>query len=122
MAIHHGPQDSKASQPSMSKASSRQRVPSEGGQQAQWPMRIAKALARAGLCSRREAERWIAEGRVSVNGERLASPARDVEQSDKIVVDGKALPAAEPPRLWRYHKPRGRVTTHRDPQDRKSVV
>lgn len=85
------------------------------------PMRIAKALARAGLCSRREAERWIAEGRVSVNGEVLASPARDVGPKDRIEVDGKALPEAEPPRLWRYHKPRGLVTTHKDPQGRATV-
>jgi 23S rRNA pseudouridine2605 synthase len=84
-------------------------------------MRIAKALARAGLCSRREAERWIAQGRVSVNGEVLASPARDVSDRDHIEVDGKELPAPEPPRLWRYHKPRGLVTTHADPQGRKTV-
>jgi 23S rRNA pseudouridine2605 synthase len=84
-------------------------------------MRIAKALARAGLCSRREAERWIAEGRVRVNGEVLTSPARDVSPRDRIEVDGEALPAAEPPRLWRYHKPKGLVTTHRDPQGRPTV-
>ena len=85
------------------------------------PMRIAKALARAGLCSRREAERWIAEGRVSVNGEVLASPARDVSPADRILVDGKELPSPEPPRLWRYHKPKGLVTTHADPQGRPTV-
>jgi 23S rRNA pseudouridine2605 synthase len=85
------------------------------------PMRIAKALARAGLCSRREAERWIAEGRVSVNGEVLASPARDVGPRDKVLVDGNPLPATEPPRLWRYHKPRGLVTSHADPQGRPTV-
>src|SRR5262245_36866869 len=85
------------------------------------PERIAKVMARAGLCSRREAERWIAEGRVSVNDEVLASPARDVGPGDRILVDGNELPAAEPPRLWRYHKPRGLVTTHKDPQARKTV-
>jgi len=85
------------------------------------PVRIAKALARAGLCSRREAERWIAQGRVRVNGEILTSPARDVLPHDRILVDGSALPAAEPARLWRYHKPRGRVTTHRDPEGRPTV-
>ena len=85
------------------------------------PVRIAKALARAGLCSRREAERWIAQGRVSVNGEVLASPARDVAADDRILVDGNPLPAAEPPRLWRYHKPKGLVTTHADPQGRPTV-
>ena len=85
------------------------------------PMRIAKALARAGLCSRREAERWIEGGRVSVNGQTLTSPARDVNPSDRILVDGSPLPAPEPPRLWRYHKPKGLVTTHSDPQARPTV-
>ena len=84
-------------------------------------MRIAKALARAGLCSRREAERWIEGGRVSVNGEVLESPARDVAPADRILVDGNPLPAPAPPRLWRYHKPKGRVTTHSDPQGRPTV-
>jgi len=84
-------------------------------------MRIAKALARAGLCSRREAERWIEAGRVCVNGEVLRSPARDVAPADQILVDGKPLPAANPARLWRYYKPKGRVTTHRDPQGRPTV-
>ena len=85
------------------------------------PVRIAKALARAGLCSRRDAERWIAQGRVSVNGQVLTSPARDVSAKDRIVVDGKPLPTPEPPRLWRYHKPKGLVTTHADPQGRPTV-
>jgi 23S rRNA pseudouridine2605 synthase len=84
-------------------------------------MRIAKAMARAGLCSRREAERWIEEGRVSVNGVRLDSPARDVTPRDRILVDGELLPGAEPARLWRYHKPKGCVTTHRDPEGRPTV-
>jgi 23S rRNA pseudouridine2605 synthase len=84
-------------------------------------MRIAKALARAGLCSRREAERWIEARRVAVNGETLASAARDVGPKDRITVDGKPLPVAERPRLWRYHKPRGLVTTHKDPEGRQTV-
>lgn len=84
-------------------------------------MRIAKAVARAGLCSRRDAERWIEAGRVSVNGVVLKSPARDVGPADRVLVDGKPLPAAEPVRLWRYHKTRGLVTTHRDPQGRPTV-
>lgn len=84
-------------------------------------MRIAKAIARAGLCSRRDAERWIADGRISVNGERLTSPARDVGPRDRILVDGQPLPVAEPVRLWRYYKPRGLVTTHRDPEGRPTV-
>jgi 23S rRNA pseudouridine2605 synthase len=85
------------------------------------PMRIARALARAGLCSRREAERWIEQGRVSVNGQVLSSAARDVSPRDRILVDGNVLPTPEPPRLWRYHKPKGQVTTHADPQGRPTV-
>lgn len=84
-------------------------------------MRIAKAMARAGLCSRREAERWIEDGRVSVNGEVLRTPARDVGPQDKVLVDGRPLPGAEPTQLWRYYKPRGLVTTHNDPQGRPTV-
>jgi 23S rRNA pseudouridine2605 synthase len=85
------------------------------------PMRIAKAMAHAGLCSRRDAERWIGEGRVAVNGTVLATPAYVVKPEDKITVDGKPLPQAEAPRLWRYNKPKGLVTSHRDPQGRKTV-
>jgi 23S rRNA pseudouridine2605 synthase len=85
------------------------------------PMRIAKAMARAGLCSRREAERWIADGRVSVNGRVLPSPAVEVGPADRILVDGAPLPAAAPAQLWRYHKPRGLVTTHADPEGRPAV-
>jgi len=84
-------------------------------------MRIAKAMARAGLCSRREAERWIADGRVSVNGKLLKTPACEVGPSDSVLVDGKPLPTSEPARLWRYHKPKGLVTTHSDPQGRPTV-
>ncbi len=84
-------------------------------------MRIAKAMARAGLCSRREAERWIEDGRVSVNGEVLRTPARDVGPKDKVLVDGRPLPGVEPTQLWRYYKPRGLVTTHADPQGRPTV-
>ncbi|MGE0121127.1 MAG: pseudouridine synthase [Dongiaceae bacterium] len=83
--------------------------------------RIAKVLARAGLCSRRDAERWIADGRVAVNGTRLTSPAVTVTESDRVTVDGKPIPARPTTRLWRYHKPRGRITTARDPQGRPTV-
>jgi 23S rRNA pseudouridine2605 synthase len=83
--------------------------------------RIAKRMARAGLCSRRDAERWIAERRVSVNGKVLDSPAVVVKQGDTIVVDGKPLPDAEPARLWRYYKPSGLVTTARDEQGRATI-
>ncbi len=85
------------------------------------PERIAKRLARAGLCSRREAERWIADGRVAVDGTVLASPAFTVTSRNAIVVDGKPLPGAAPARLWRYHKPAGLITTHHDPQGRPTI-
>src|SRR5580704_15377158 len=85
------------------------------------PERIAKVLARAGLCSRRDAERWIAEGRVSVNGAVLTSPAMNVGDNADIRVDGKPLPEPERARLWRYHKPAGLVTTHRDEKGRDTV-
>ncbi len=85
------------------------------------PMRIAKAMARAGLCSRREAERWIADGRVSINGKVLKTPGVEVKPKDRVLVDGQPLPAAEPSQLWRYNKPKGLVTTHDDPQGRPTV-
>ncbi len=83
--------------------------------------RIAKRMARAGLCSRRDAERWIAEGRVVVNGTKLTSPAVVVKAGDTIVVDGEPMPDAEPARLWRYYKPSGLVTTARDEQGRATI-
>jgi 23S rRNA pseudouridine2605 synthase len=83
--------------------------------------RIAKAMAQAGLCSRRDAERWIVAGRVAVNGKTIHSPALNIGPDDKVVVDGKPLAEPELTRLWRYHKPRGLVTTHRDPQGRPTV-
>ncbi len=75
------------------------------------PERIAKMLARAGVCSRRDAERWIIEGRVSVDGQVLTTPAVTVTAANDIRVDGTPLPAPERPRLWRYHKPAGLITT-----------
>ena len=83
--------------------------------------RIAKRIARAGLCSRREAERWIEQGRVAVDGKVLSSPALAVGPEARIEVDGKPLGRAEPSRLWRYHKPAGLVTSHRDPEGRPTV-
>jgi len=83
--------------------------------------RIAKVIARAGVCSRREAERLIAEGRVAVDGVTLESPAVTVGPDNRVTVNGKALPAPEPTRLFRYHKPPGLVTTARDPQGRPTV-
>ncbi len=83
--------------------------------------RIAKRMARAGLCSRRDAERWIEAGRVSVNGDILTTPACVVNDDDKIEVDGKALPGKERTRLFLYHKPAGLVTTNRDEQGRDTI-
>ncbi len=83
--------------------------------------RIAKVMARAGLASRREAERMIAAGRVSVNGKLIDSPALNVTPADKIVVDGKDVGEPDAPRLWLYHKPRGLVSTNADEKGRETV-
>jgi 23S rRNA pseudouridine2605 synthase len=83
--------------------------------------RIAKVIARAGLASRREAEAWIAAGRIAVNGTTIASPAIDVTGSDHITVDGEPLPTRQRTRLFLYHKPRGLMTTHADPQGRPTI-
>jgi 23S rRNA pseudouridine2605 synthase len=83
--------------------------------------RIAKVIARAGITSRREAEKLIETGRVTVNGEVITRAALNVTPADKIVVNGKALDAPEPARLWLYHKPTGLVTTTRDEQGRPTI-
>lgn len=84
--------------------------------------RIAKRMASAGLCSRRDAEKWIAEGRVRVNGELITSPALNVTPQDKILVDDKPLDDKPTDiKLYRYYKPAGLVTTARDPQGRPTV-
>jgi 23S rRNA pseudouridine2605 synthase len=83
--------------------------------------RIAKVIARAGVCSRRDAEKLIAEGRVMLDGEIVATPAIKVTQNNVIQIDGKPLAEPEPARLWRYHKPSGLVTTHKDEKGRSTV-
>lgn len=83
--------------------------------------RIAKVVSRAGLASRRDAEEWIVQGRVTVNGRVINSPALDVTANDVITVDGKLLPPRERTRLFLYHKPRGLMTTHADPEGRPTV-
>ncbi len=83
--------------------------------------RIAKAVSRAGLASRRDAEEWIVQGRVTVNGRVINSPALDVTENDVITVDGKPLPPRERTRLFMFHKPRGLMTTHADPEGRPTV-
>ena len=83
--------------------------------------RVAKVLARAGIASRREIERMIETGRVSLNGVKLTTPAVKVEPGDILAVDGKAVAKPEPVRVWRYHKPVGLMTTHNDPKGRPTV-
>jgi len=83
--------------------------------------RIAKVVSRAGLASRRDAEEWIVQGRVTVNGRVINSPALDVTENDVVTVDGKPLPPRERTRLFLFHKPRGLMTTHADPEGRPTV-
>ena len=83
--------------------------------------RIAKVIARAGVASRRAAERLITSGRVTVNGRRLKDPAFNVTGKDIITVDGRQLPELEATRLWRFHKPVGIITTTNDAQGRRTV-
>ena len=83
--------------------------------------RIAKRMARSGLCSRRDAERWILAKRVMVDGIIIDTPALKVNGKSVILVDGKAIPEKDKPRLWRYHKPTGQITTTRDVRGRITV-
>ena len=83
--------------------------------------RIAKVMARAGVASRREAERMIVEGRVSVNGKKIDSPALDVAPGDRITVDGKKLEEPQETRLWLYYKPLGLITSENDELGRQTV-
>lgn len=84
--------------------------------------RLAKVIARAGLCSRREAELWIRAGRVEIDGKTQRDPAINVTGAQVIKVDGERLPALEPARLFRYHKPRGLLTTAKDPEGRPTFL
>jgi len=83
--------------------------------------RIAKWMARAGVASRRDAEKIIAEGRVKIEGKLVTQPATFVQPSDVVTVDGRAVNEPERTRLFRFHKPAGLVTTHRDPEGRPTV-
>src|SRR3569833_2764021 len=83
--------------------------------------RLAKVIARAGLCSRRDAELWIKDGRVAVNGKVIRTPAFNVTESDKVKVDGQPLQSRQGTRVWRYHKPAGLVVTEKDPEGRATV-
>ncbi len=89
-----------------------------GGKDAE---RVARALARAGVASRREAERLIEAGRIALNGQVLTSPAVNVGPDDVLTLDGRPVAEREPARLWRYHKPEGLITTHKDPKGRPTV-
>lgn len=84
-------------------------------------MRIAKAMAHAGLCSRRDAEGWIEAGRVSVNGQKLTTPAFVVGPNDKIEVDGRVVSGAQKLEVFLFHKPAGCLTTNRDPEGRRTI-
>lgn len=83
--------------------------------------RIAKVIARAGLCSRRDAEKLIAQGRVKVNGMTTTTPAVKIKSGDNVEIDGQLLPQTQHTRLWRYHKPPGLIVSHRDPQGRPTI-
>lgn len=83
--------------------------------------RIAKFIARSGVCSRRDAEVLINQKRVTVNGETVESPAFNVEGTEKILLDGEKLPVIDNTRLWLYYKPVGLLTTHKDNEDRQTV-
>lgn len=83
--------------------------------------RLAKFMARSGVCSRRQAEEYILQKRVTVNGEIVESPAFNVTGDEKILFDGEKLPEIQQTRLWLYHKPTGLVTTHKDEKERPTV-
>jgi len=83
--------------------------------------RLAKIIARSGLCSRRDAEAWIKEGRVTVNSQKVLTPAFNVSDNDKILVDGSPLAARQGTRVWLYHKPAGLVVTEKDPEGRETI-
>ncbi len=97
-------------------------VPAAGGAKPEGAERLAKRIARAGLCSRREAEAWIRAGRVAVDGRTVESPALDVTPAQLVTVDGRPLPEPEPTRLYRWHKPRGVLVTAKDPEGRPTYL
>ena len=85
------------------------------------PERIAKTIARSGLCSRREAERWIVNGQVKLNSKILTECGVNVTSKDVIEVNGKPLPNKVITKLWMYHKQRGYLVTNYDPEGRSTI-
>ena len=83
--------------------------------------RIAKKLSRAGVCSRRQAEKFIFEGRIKVNGLTITTPATKVSIDDIILFDNKKIPEPSITRIWRFHKPKGCLVTHKDPEGRTTI-
>lgn len=83
--------------------------------------RIAKRLSRAGVCSRREAERWIADGRIVVDGKKISEPGTLVTEASDIRVDGKPVAEPQATRVWRYHKPAGLICSNSDPRGRATI-
>lgn len=114
----HGPEGARDKRPVKKRGAEPAPAPQEKAFEGE---RIAKVMARAGVCSRRDAEHWIAEGRVAVNGRVLTSPAFNVQESDKITIDGAPMQARERTRLFLFHKPAGYVTTARDEEGRSTV-
>jgi 23S rRNA pseudouridine2605 synthase len=96
-------------------------VPGAPQKERDGPQRIAKLLARAGVASRREIERMIAEGRIALNGEKLTTPATLLENLDGVAVDGKPVRPAAATRLFRFYKPQGTLTAERDPKGRATI-
>src|SRR4029079_2443106 len=105
--------------PPRSKA--RRTVPAAPQKESGGPQRLAKLLARAGVASRREVERMIAEGRIALNGEKLTTPATLLETLSGVTVDGKAVREAAATRLFRFYKPQGTITAARDPKGRATI-
>jgi 23S rRNA pseudouridine2605 synthase len=119
LVCYHAPLSMSSAMPRKRASPPRPR-PASGGENGKTE-RVAKVIARAGLASRREAEAWVAAGRVAVNGTTITSPALNVGAGDRVSVDGKPLPTRERTRLFLYHKPRGLLTTHVDAHGRATI-
>jgi 23S rRNA pseudouridine2605 synthase len=116
-----GAKDVHASKPALQRKPKPRKPETKPPRDPETGMRIAKVMARAGLCSRRDAETWIEQGRVFLNGKVLGSPAINIGPQDQVSVDGVPLAARERTRLFLFHKPRGLVTTDKDPEGRPTI-